>query len=138
MNLLLTAQVAQIREQILVPDLYVLTVESVAYKKRLKREKKNLTLFHATFQCGRYSVFKKKLKKHFLTRKSEKTGLKSCSESAQTLLLHSPAQTTAHIPELIFYVMKSRDQTSVLLSMTSCFMLQMMIRWHFSRQHVQF
>ena len=32
----------QIREQILVPDLYVLTVESVAYKKkRLKREKKN-------------------------------------------------------------------------------------------------
>ena len=32
---------SQIREQILVPDLYVLTVESVAYKKRLKREKKN-------------------------------------------------------------------------------------------------
>ena len=31
---------AQIREQILVPDLYVLTVESVVYKKRLKREKK--------------------------------------------------------------------------------------------------
>ena len=30
----------QIREQILVPDLYVLTVESAAYKKRLKREKK--------------------------------------------------------------------------------------------------
>ena len=31
---------AQIREQILVPDLYVLTVESATYKKRLKREKK--------------------------------------------------------------------------------------------------
>jgi hypothetical protein len=29
---------------------------------------------------------------------------------------HSPAQTTAHSPELIFHIMKSRDQTSVLLS----------------------
>ena len=55
----------QIREQILVPDLYVLTVESAAYKKRLRREKKNspppkkkLTLFYATFQCGRYNVKK--------------------------------------------------------------------------------
>ena len=32
--------ISQIREQMLVPDLYVLTVESAAYKKRLKREKK--------------------------------------------------------------------------------------------------
>ena len=29
---------------------------------------------------------------------------------------HRPAQTTAHSPELIFHIMKSRDQTSVLLS----------------------
>ena len=29
---------------------------------------------------------------------------------------HSPTQTTAHSPELIFHIMKSRDQTSVLLS----------------------
>ena len=28
----------------------------------------------------------------------------------------SPAKTTAHSPELIFHIMKSRDQTSVLLS----------------------
>ena len=31
---------------------------------------------------------------------------------------HSP-QPTAHSPELIFHIMKSRDQTSVLLSVTS-------------------
>ena len=31
-------------------------------------------------------------------------------------MFHSPAQTTAHSPELIFHIMKSRDQTSVLLS----------------------
>ena len=38
------------------------------------------------------------------------------SPKIQTLLFHSPAQTTAHSPELIFHIMKSRDQTSVLLS----------------------
>ena len=43
-------------------------------------------------------------------------GLKSCSLLAQTLLFHSPAQTTAHSPELIFHIMNSRDQTSILLS----------------------
>ena len=32
---------------------------------------------------------------------------------AQTLLFHGPAQTKAHSPELIFHIMKSRDQTSV-------------------------
>ena len=34
----------------------------------------------------------------------------------QALLFHSPAQTTAHSSELIFHIIKSRDQTSVLLS----------------------
>ena len=33
-----------------------------------------------------------------------------------TPFFHSPAQTTAHSAELIFHIMKSRDQTSVLLS----------------------
>ena len=42
MLMTITSSKPQIREQILVPDLYVLTVESVAYKKRLKcEEKKN-------------------------------------------------------------------------------------------------
>ena len=43
-------------------------------------------------------------------------GLKSYSQSTQTLLFHSPAQTTAHSSELIYHIMKFRDQTSVLLS----------------------
>ena len=29
----------------------------------------------------------------------KKPGLKSCSKPAQTLFFHSPAQTTAHIPQ---------------------------------------
>ena len=58
----------QIREQMFVPDIYVLTVESIAYEKRLKREKRKkkyrtrtiisrglyffLPNFH--FSCGLY------------------------------------------------------------------------------------
>ena len=48
---------AQKREQILVPDLYVPTVESVASKKRLKREK----------------IIKKKLQKLYLLRYIKKS-----------------------------------------------------------------
>ena len=71
---------AQIREQMLVPDLYVLTVESVAYKKRLKREKKFSqnkfkkfsTLFDTTFQCGCCYVKKFKFSFFFEHEKTDK------------------------------------------------------------------
>ena len=36
-------------------------------------------------------------------------------KSAQTLLFHSPAQTTTHSPELIFHIMKSRDHLCSLI-----------------------
>ena len=48
---------AQIREQMLVPDLYVLTVELVAYKKRLKREIFFFYLFSNGFSFECYSRF---------------------------------------------------------------------------------
>ena len=56
----------QIREQMSGPDLYVLTVEFLALKKTgfskkkifPKKKKKILPFFYATFQCGRYNVFK--------------------------------------------------------------------------------
>jgi hypothetical protein len=59
----------------LVPDLYVFTLKSLAYKKRQKHEKKKfppnffLPFFYATFQCGRFNVFKKK-NRFFLPTKS--------------------------------------------------------------------
>jgi hypothetical protein len=61
----------QIREETLVPDLYVLTVESAAYiKKRLKREKKiNFILCNfsvRTLQC------KKNFKKYFFAHEKLK------------------------------------------------------------------
>ena len=79
------------------------------WKKKFLPPKKYffLPFFNATFQWG--------------PRKSEKAGLKSCS--AQTLFSHCPAQTTAHSPELIFQIMKSRDQTSVLLFVSKGFAL---------------
>ena len=71
---------SQTREQTSVPDLYVLTVAFLALKKtgfseiKFFSQKINnffLPFFYATFQCGRYNVFKffffffahKKLKK---------------------------------------------------------------------------
>ena len=49
--------------------------------------------------------------------------LKKIQNRPQNLLIighvHSPVQTTAHSPESIFHIIKSRDQTSVLLSVIS-------------------
>ena len=56
-----------------VPDLYVFTLKFHSnfslYKKDknmkirvFQKKKKILPLFYATFQCGRYDIFKKKLK----------------------------------------------------------------------------
>ena len=51
-------------------------------------------------------------------------------------LFHRPAQTTAHSPVLNFHIMKSRDQTSVLLSVVEMFGVDMCFnlleRWHFN------
>ena len=69
---------------------------AIVFSKNLKK-KFGKKVFYATFQC--YSVFKK---------------LKIVG---QTPFFYSPAHNTAHSPELIFYIMKSRDQKSVLLSM---------------------
>ena len=66
----------------LVPDLYVYTLKFLAYKKRLKNEKKKkfppnniffLTFFYATFQCGRYNVFKQLLFYFFAHKKLKKS-----------------------------------------------------------------
>ena len=54
------------------------------------------------------NVFKKNFKKFF--------DLEKVKKRVQTLLFHSPAQTTAPSPELIFHTVKALDQTSVLLS----------------------
>jgi hypothetical protein len=90
----------------LIPDLYVFILKfhsNLAYKKDKNMKKKSppknlLSLFYATFQFGRYS------------------GPQKLLIIGPTLFFHSPAQTTAHSPEWIFHIMKSRDQTSVLLS----------------------
>ena len=52
----------------------------------------------------------------FLTPKSVKNLPQKLLIIVQNLFFLSPSQPTAHSPELIFHIMKSRDQTSVLLS----------------------
>ena len=76
--------------------------------------------YYATFQCWRYNVFKENLEIFFYPEKVIKQALKVAH---YTLLFHSPAQTTTHSPELIFHIIKSRDQTFVLLSVLVTFRL---------------
>ena len=57
-----------------------------------------------------------KMQQIFDPEKVTKRASKVAHNMAQTLLFHSPAQTTAHHSQkLIFHNMKSLEQTSVLL-----------------------
>ena len=73
-------------------------------------------LSYATFQCGRYNV-KKVLKKSFFAHEKLKKPPKKVAHN-QPRPFYSTVQPrpTANSPKLIFHIMKSRDQTSVLLS----------------------
>ena len=69
--------------------------------------------YYATFQCGRYSVFKKK---NFLTpQKKKKTPSKVAHNRPITFFfMYWPADQTS--PELIFHVINMSQDASVLLS----------------------
>ena len=62
----------------------------------------------------------KSLDQFFVNKNVKKRALKVAHNRPKPFLFHSPAQTTGHSPELIFYTMKSRDQTSILLSLLCC------------------
>ena len=83
------------------PDLHVFTL-----KKKFTCSGSNFFsfnfLYYATFQC-----FQNNFKIFFGLEKAH---------NRPNPFFHSPAQTTAHSPELIFQIMKSWEQTSVLLS----------------------
>ena len=88
----------------------------LAYKKRQKHEKKNYLFFYATYQCGRYNVFKF----YFFPTKSLKNRPQKLLIISPNLLFHSPA----HSPELIFHIIKCREQAFVLIVVVvviSCF-----------------
>ena len=73
-------------------------------------------LSYATFQCGRYNV-KKNLKKSFFAHeKLKKPPKKVAHNRPRPFYSTVQPRPTANSPKLIFHIMKSRDQTSVLLS----------------------
>ena len=72
--------------------------------------------FYATFQCGRYGVFKKIKKKKFDPEKVKKQAKKVAHNRPRPFYFTVQPRPTAHSPEFILHIMKSRDQTSVLLS----------------------
>ena len=67
-----------------------------------------------TFQCGRYSVFKKRASKVAHNR-------------PRPFYFTVQPRPTAHSPELIFHIMKSWDQTSVLLSVNCLIVIMSLI-----------
>ena len=62
------------------------------------------------------NYFQKKIKLIFCPWKLKKNGPQKLLIIGPNLLFHSPAQPTAHNPELIFQIIKFREQASVLLS----------------------
>ena len=78
--------------------------------------KKNLPFFYATFQCGRYGVFKKIKKNFFDPEKVKKRASKVAHNRPRPFYFTIQPRPTAHSPQLIFHIMKSWDKTSVLLS----------------------
>ena len=75
-----------------------------------------LKLSYATFQYGRYKVFKKNFKNFFDLEKVKKRASKVAHNRPRPFYSTVQPRQTAHSPELIFHIMKSRDQRSVLLS----------------------
>ena len=64
-------------------------------------------------------VFSKKIQKNFLTPKNWKNVPQKLLIMCPDPFSHSPAQATANSQKLIFHIMRSWDQTSVLLSVVS-------------------
>ena len=60
-----------------------------------------------------YGVFKKKNLKKFCPEKVKKQASKVAHNRTRPFYFTVQPRPTAHSPELIFHIMKSRDQTSV-------------------------
>ena len=89
----------------IVPDLYVI------------HTKKITPFFYATFQCGCFNVFKKKFVFVFSHKKLKKPPSKVAHNRPKPFISQS---SPAHGPELIFHIIKCREQASVLLSVSIC------------------
>ena len=86
--------------------------------KEKNPKKKNFTFFQCNFLVRTLWCFQKKFKKKFWPRKSEKRASKVAHNWPRPLYftVQPRPQNTAQRPELIFHITKSRDETSVLLS----------------------
>ena len=102
----------------------------VFLKKKILPKKKYffLPFFYATFQCGRYGVFKKILKFFFDPEKVKKQAKKVAHNRPRPFYFTVQPRPTAHSPELILHIMKSRDQRSVLLSVIKRNLCRILLR----------
>ena len=72
-----------------------------------------LPFFNATFQCGRYGVFKKKFKYSFDPEKVKKWASKVAHNRPKPFFSKS---SPAHSPKLIFHIINISQDSSVSLS----------------------
>ena len=72
-----------------------------------------LPFFYATFQCGRYGVFRKNLTFFFDPEIVKKRASKVAHNRPKPFFSQS---SPAHIPELIFHIMNMSQDASVSLS----------------------
>jgi hypothetical protein len=121
---------SQYSQQQSVPDLSVFTLkfhsnfnpEKNVFSEKKKSSQKKIFLF--TFFLCSFSVrtlwgFQKKKKKNFDPEKVKKRASKVAHNRPRSFYFTVQPRPTAHSPELIFHIMKFRDQTSVLLSVVS-------------------
>jgi hypothetical protein len=87
-------------------------------KKNLPKKKEFFSyLFSMQLFSADAMVFsKKKIKKNFDPEKVKKWASKVAHNRPRPFYFTVQPRPTAHSPELIFHIMKCRDQTSVLLS----------------------
>ena len=87
------------------------TKKTKTWKKKIpKKKKKKIPSFYETFQCGRYDIFKKNLKIFFEPEKVKKWASKVAHNRPRPFYFTVQPRPTAHSPELVFHIMKSRDQ----------------------------
>ena len=96
--------------------LVVATVKFLALKNTdfspMKNTSQNFHLYSMQPLSADLTICSKKFEVNFLPTKNLKNGPQKLLIIGPDLFFHSPA----HSPELIFHIMKSRDQTSVQLS----------------------
>ena len=102
----------------------ILALKKMVFLEKIKSSPPQKKFFFTSFLCN-FSVstlrcFQKNSKKNFDPKKVKKQAKKIAHNRPRPFYFTVQPRAMAHSPELILHIMKSRDQTSVLLSVVVC------------------